>query len=108
MPKQNEYGEYLDGNGYSNSFFDSEPYCIYCHTQSGKIDRHEIFHGPYRDKSKRYGCWCYLCHEHHMMLHCGELPELDIKLKTECQAMAMRYYGWNTDKFISIFGKNYI
>lgn len=50
----NEYGVKLDSNGYAPSILNQQPTCLICgryHTA-----RHEVFYGPYRDKSKRLGC----------------------------------------------------
>lgn len=55
----NEYGVKLDSNGYAPSILNQQPTCLICgryHTA-----RHEVFYGPYRDKSKRLGLWANLC-----------------------------------------------
>ena len=60
---RNEYGEKLDRNGYAPSIikppFEADA-CFIC-GYSGKLVRHEVFHGPNRTKSKNYGCWVKLC-----------------------------------------------
>lgn len=55
----NEYGVKLDSNGYAPSILNQQSTCLICgryHTA-----RHEVFYGPYRDKSKRLGLWANLC-----------------------------------------------
>lgn len=103
----NEYGIQLDRNGYAPSIISNDERCYICKRTDLKVDRHEIFHGPYRTKSKALGCWCYLCHGHHMMLH-QEWADLDITLKQTCQEKAMNHYEWDTKEFLRRFGKNYI
>lgn len=57
----NEYGETLDRNGYAPSIVQDIDGCYFCARQDGKLDRHEIFHGAYRQKSKALGLWVTLC-----------------------------------------------
>lgn len=107
----NEYGVKLDRNGYAPSimkvtFMDS-PCCFECGVMSGKIDRHEVFHGAYREKSKRLGLWVNLCHECHMRLHQRD-AHMDRALKNVTQQMAMIHYKWTEDDFRKEFGKNYL
>jgi hypothetical protein len=72
--------------------------------------RHEIFFGPYRQKSIRLGLVVFLTPEMHNMSnlavhnHRGN----DLFLKRVGQRAAMDYYGWSTEEFISWFGKNYL
>lgn len=81
--------------------------CYYCATQYGKLDRHEVFHGASRKKSKTLGLWVLLCHDCHMTLHHKDAA-LDALLKRQGQRVAMRHYGWSEDEFRARFGKNYI
>ena len=55
----NEYGERLDSNGYAPSILSQSPTCLICGRY--RTARHEVFFGPYRDKSKRLGLWANLC-----------------------------------------------
>lgn len=55
----NEYGERLDSNGYAPSILSQSPTCLICGWY--RTARHEVFFGPYRDKSKRLGLWANLC-----------------------------------------------
>ena len=56
---RNEYNMKLDGNGYAKSILQEGSCCHLCgHNGSmDKLDRHEVFGGPDRAKSKRYGLW---------------------------------------------------
>lgn len=97
----------LDKNGYAPSIVQDIEGCYLCARQTGKLDRHEIFHGAFREKSKAYGLWVTLCHECHMTLH-QKNARLDALLKQQGQREAMQRYGWATAEFIEHFGKNYI
>lgn len=109
----------LDKNGYAKSIIPghSEWCCWNCKqngTAHGGLNRHECIHfdfgGKYRDKCKRYGLWVHLCHD-----TCHQGPNgvhanaaLDLRLKQEAQRCAMKEYGWDTEKFVEMFGKNYL
>lgn len=98
----------LDRNGYRPSIVQqSTDHCIWCGRKDGKLDRHEIYHGSYRNKSKQLGLWVILCHEHHMELHHKDPHKFD-DLKQQAQYAAQKEYGWSTDDFIREFGKNYL
>ena len=104
---KNEYGVTLDRNGYAPSIVQDIAGCYYCATRCGKLDRHEVFHGAFRKKSKALGLWVTLCHDCHMTLHRKDAA-LDALLKRQGQRVAMRHYGWSEDEFRARFGKNYI
>lgn len=105
--RTNDYSEVLDESGYAPSLFDTSE-CNFCKRTTGKIDRHEVFHGTgRREISKRYGCWVTLCHTCHMMLHNGKLGDYEKKLQKDCQRKAQVHYVWSTSEFIELFGKNY-
>lgn len=103
----NEYGATLDRNGYAPSIVQDIEGCYFCARRDGKLDRHEIFHGAYRQKSKALGLWVTLCHSCHMALH-QKNARLDEILKRQGQREAMQLYGWTTAEFIQRFGKNYL
>lgn len=76
-----------------------------------KLDRHEIFGGAYRDKSKRLGLWVTLCHERHHIFGPDSVHQnarVSLALKRAGQRAAMETYGWSTEDFIREFGKNYL
>lgn len=103
---KNESGERLDENGYAPSVVDGGiPMCYLCHSR-GELVRHEIFCGPYRQKSKALGLWVHLCPTCHYKVHNGDHEE-DRKLKSIGQARAMVFYDWTLDQWRERFGKNY-
>ena len=105
---KNEYGEPLDSNGYATSLF--ELYagsCFICGRSDKPLQRHEIYHGANRDKSKAYGLWVQLCDECHDRLHHRE-AQLDRQLKEYAQKVAMNCYRWSIADFRKRFGKNYV
>ena len=59
--------------------------------------------------SDKHGLTVYLCSNHHTGNNGVHFNvELDTIIKQMAQKKAMEYYGWNTEKFISIFGRNYL
>jgi hypothetical protein len=104
----NEYGAPLDSNGYAPSIIqDDLSYCYLSFRTDGKLDRHEIFPGAYRGKSKRLGLWVMLNHELHLHITQTDcLPQYE--LKRIAQQIAMERYGWTKQEFIRQFGKNYL
>jgi hypothetical protein len=75
------------------------------------LDCHHVFGASNRKKSEKYGLKVYI---HHSKCHIfGKVSvhhnaELDRALKAKAQKIAMKHYGWTTEEFIKIFGKNYI
>lgn len=106
----NEYGAELDRNGYAPSIIINpmlpEGACLVCGRTGYPLQRHEIFHGPYRKKSKKYGLWCSICWPCHAEVH--QDAELDRILKRTAQRAAMLTYHWDKREFIKRFGKNYL
>lgn len=112
---KNEFGEDLDRNGYAPSIvqWDGENYCYMCYANGSTdpLNRHEIFGGAYREKSKRLGLWVYLCHSKchqygNRSVH--QNAGINLFLKRIGQTVAMREYGWSKEDFIREFGKNYL
>ena len=102
----NEYGVALDRNGYAPSIIDhNDGSCYICH-KTTYLQRHEIFHGANRQKSKAYGLWVNVCYPCHAAIHNTD-GRLNRTLKREAQKLAMRHYGWYRKGFIERFGKNY-
>lgn len=106
----NEHG--LDSNGYAPSILqDDTDSCYICYGCREKLDRHEVFFGPYRDKSKRLGLWVTLCHHQHHIDGSRAVHQsraVDLAIKRNAQKAAMDAYGWNTADFIREFGRNYL
>lgn len=104
---KNDYGEQLDRNGYAPSIIYQQEGCCYnCGRTDRPLNRHEIFHGPYRKKAKQFGLWVNLCDVCHRDLHEGS--GLDRQLKEVGQEAAEVYYGWDESEFCLIFGRNYV
>lgn len=104
---KNEYGIVLDRNGYAPSVVSEEERCFICGRMGGKLERHEVYHGVYRDRSKNLGCWVVLCSDCHDRLH-HRGGGLDVNLKQNVQEIVSDYYGWSVDDFRIRFGKSYI
>ena len=109
---KNDYGVKLDHNGYAPSIIPD--HCASCCWNCGKngasdpLNRHEIFYGPYREKSKRLGLWVYLCHSECHLNGVHKDTELDLRLKQVGQYAAMKHYHWDKDEFRREFGRNYL
>lgn len=80
--------------------------CQYCGRTDRPLQRHEVFHGAYRSKSKRLGAWVQLCDVCHDKLHHHD-AEIDRELKAWMQSNIMAHYGWTLERFRLEFGKNY-
>ena len=107
---RNEYGALMDSNKYCPSIIPkhNDHRCFLCGSGT-PCERHEIFHshmGAYRDKSKRYGLWVHLCEACHDEVHRSAF--FDRQLKIKAQEAAHRQYGWDAERFIQEFGRNYI
>lgn len=104
----NEYGERLDSNGYAPSILSQSPTCLICGRY--RTARHEVFFGPYRDKSKRLGLWANLCPWCHQngpnAIHRNH--DEDLRLKKWAQKKAMEHYRWPEEKFRQEFGRSYL
>lgn len=93
---------------YIPSLLQEEENCYICGRRDHKLDRHEVFGGAYRQKSKAYGLWVLLCHESCHLGGVHKHPEEYRWLKKRAQEAAMSAYGWSIDVFREIFGKNYL
>lgn len=106
----------MDKNRYAHSIMQDtvfELFCYLCGANGAldKLDRHEIFGGPYREKSKRLGLWVLLCHNDcHIFgpLAAHNNASTALRLKQDAQRRAMEAYGWSIEDFIREFGKNYL
>lgn len=100
----------LDSNGYAPSILQDGEYCFLCGRTDRKLDRHEVFGGAYRQKSKADGLWVLLCHE-----DCHEGPygahgseAVRKYLRFYAEGRALNTYGWTKREFIARYGKNYL
>lgn len=97
-------------NGYAPSIMQKGDGCFLCGRRDRKLDRHEVFGGAYRSKSKAYGLWVLLCHED---CHQGKYgvhgnPSRALDLKRLAQMEAEAVYTWTHDDFRRVFGKNFL
>lgn len=101
-----------DRNGYAESILQkSESRCFLCGANGSgdPLNRHEVFGGANRQKSKRLGLWVNLCHT-----RCHQGPhgvhrdaEKARKLKQCAERIARKRYGWGKEDFIREFGRSY-
>lgn len=91
-----------------------DQHCFLCgaNGQHEHLDRHHIFNGVgLRAKSEKYGLVVYLCH-----ITCHIYGEeavhnnqaIDNIVKQHGQLKVMDEQGWDTERFIKEFGKNYL
>ena len=81
--------------------------CYICDSVDN-VEIHEIFYGPKRNNSIRYGLVVPLCAEHHRGtygVHGSKGKMLNMSLKEEGQLAFEKHYP-ATD-FMTMFGKNY-
>ena len=106
----NEYGAKLDRNGYAKSLFLTKPNICYRCMERFHTERHEIFGGALRNKSKDFGLWVNLCGGCHRTgpdaVHQSEAAANE--LKAEAQEKAMSTYEWDMDEWMRRFYKNYL
>ena len=85
--------------------------CFICHSRHW-LEWHHIWGGckAIRDKSERYGLVVRLCHYCHNEPPNGvhQNKEIRLKLQAFAQKKAMEHYGWDKDRFIKEFYKNYL
>lgn len=110
----NERGVKLDRNGYAPSIIPGhdERRCFLCgrNGAADHLDRHEVFGGANRQRSKADGLWVHLCHA---SCHQGDggvhsSVKLSRALQAKAQRCAMRAYGWTVDDFRARYRNNYI
>lgn len=81
-------------------------HCYVCGSNKN-LHIHEVYYGPNKNNSIKYGCCISLCANHHNMtdegIHFNR--KLDLKIKEKMQIKFEEVYP-NFD-FLKIFGKNY-
>ena len=87
----------------------SNEQCCYICERTDRLHRHHIYPGiANRRLSEKYGCWVYLCPEHHNMsprsVHFDR--DLDLWLRRVCQIQFERTH--TRDEFREIFGRSYL
>jgi hypothetical protein len=85
--------------------------CFICHSNIW-LEWHHIWGGcgAIRDKSDELGLVVRLCHYCHNEPPYGvhQNKEIRTKLQAFAQKKAMAYYGWDRERFIKEFYKNYL
>ncbi len=92
----------------AKSILSNEAECYIC-GDTRDLHKHHIYFGTANRKlSERYGCWCYLCAQHHNMstnsVHHNR--DMDLRLKRECQKRFIDKY--DNEKFIVTFGRSWL
>ena len=95
-------------NGYAESILQEGDGCWLCGNTAGKLDRHEVFGGAYRSKSKADGLWILLCHDSCHLNGVHKYADLARNIRIHAQTAAQFQYGWSTADFIKRYGKNYL
>lgn len=103
----NEYGIELDRNGYAPSIAIHAEGCDLCRRRDRPLQRHEVFHGPFRKRAKALGCWLWICDVCHDRLHFRD-AQFQLYTKQLMQQTAMEHYGWTVEQFRAEFGRNYL
>ena len=99
----------LDRNGYAPSILQDDLSCCFlCGHSDMKLDRHEVWGAANRQKSKALGLWVMLCHDACHLYGVHKYGVLADRLKKKAQRRAMEHYGWTTEEFIKIIGRNYL
>ena len=104
---KNQYGVPLDRNGYAPSIAGESDRCFVCGRRDRALQRHEVVHGAFRTKSKNLGLWVNVCDLCHDQIH-HHNAAMDLKMKQDMQALAMKHYKWEIGEWLRNFGKNYI
>ena len=83
--------------------------CFICHSQHW-LEWHHVFGGALRKKSDRLGLVVRLCHYCHNEPPNGVHQNREIRrnLQALAQRKAMEHYGWDVERFIKEFYKNYL
>ena len=88
-------------------------HCFLCGMNASlePLDLHHVFNKADKKKSEKYGLTVYL---HHNKCHIfgkdsvHQNAAVNNALKAKAQEIAMERYGWTTEDFIRIFGRNYL
>lgn len=93
----------------SKSIIQNEKVCFVTN-DTHNLHKHHIFRGSKRNAAERYGCWVWLRADWHDMapygVHGSQGASLDLCLKQKCQAEFEKIHGH--DKFMQVFGRNYL
>ena len=91
----------------------SDRRCALCgaNGSADPLDRHHVFNGALRKKSEKYGAVVDLCHHSCHLYGAAAIHrcrETSLFFKRQAQARIMFEQGWDTDRWIAEFGKNYL
>lgn len=108
-----KYDIKTDRNGYAPSIVQDGHCCHFCgrNGTADKLDRHEVYGGANRQKSKAFGLWVLLCHDRCHITGKNAVHNnggVRYALQRESQLRAMEEYGWSTEDFIREFGRSYL
>ena len=83
--------------------------CFICHSRQW-LEWHHIFGAALKKKSEKYKLMVRLCHYCHNEPPNGvhQNREIRRKLQAFSQKKAMEHYGWDEERFIKEFYKNYL
>lgn len=81
---------------------DRENQCFICGRYPHHV--HHMLHGSMKAAADKYGLTCHLCRECHMALH--DKGIMDRELQREAQRAFEAKYSH--EKFMAVFGKNFI
>lgn len=83
--------------------------CFICHSRQW-LEWHHIFGAALKKKSEKYKLMVRLCHYCHNEPPNGvhQNREIRRKLQAFSQKKAMKHYGWDKDRWIKEFYKNYL
>ena len=81
--------------------------CYFCGKTEG-LHHHEVFFGPNRQNSIKWGCQLWLCPAHHNLSNAGVHMNrhMDLLAKRYTQKAFEEVYGH--EKFMEIFHRNYL
>ena len=93
-----------------NSIIQTEKECYLTGSIKNLHEHHVFFGSGKRKLSEKYGLKVWLRDDWHNMADYGVHfnKELDLQIKRKVQKKAMKHYGWSTEDFIKIFGRNYL
>ena len=86
--------------------------CYICgrnaHADYFGLDEHHVYPAAHRKTSERYGLKVYLCHDRCHLNGVHKSAKLNRALQAKVQRIAMKFYGWDMDIWMAIFGRNYL
>ena len=95
----------------AKSIINNQKRCFRCGKgdQQGDIHKHHIYAGAFRAKSEKWGCWVYLCRDHHTGnhgVHTRKGSDYWLHLKKLAQVEFEKRHGH--DLFMQEFRRNWL